>query len=157
MELIRCPNGHFYNPAETPTCPECGIIDPPPPPPLPPDALLEGWLVCTEGSNRGSDFRIHNGINFIGRSLDMDICITGDNHISAKNAAVIAYDDQDKVFYIGNGMGHNIVRQNGQMVLGQNELNPYDVITVGTTKLLFVPLCSENFDWSNYDEEIVLP
>ena len=39
-----------------------------------------GWLVCTEGPDRGHDYRIRTGYNHIGRAEHMDICIRGDKH-----------------------------------------------------------------------------
>lgn len=108
-----------------------------------------GWLVCIDGACKGADFRIHSQYNYIGRAHSMDICISGDSHISAERAAIIAYDDQEKLFSFGPGSGHNIVRVNGKMVMNAVQLNAYDELTVGLTKLLFVPLCSERFDWND--------
>ena len=108
-----------------------------------------GWLVCVEGNNKGSDYRIHNGYNYIGRAQSMDICIPGDSHISNENAAIVAYDSMERLFYFGPGMGHNAVRLNGKMCLGQSELKAYDIITLGQTKLVFIPLCGERFDWDD--------
>ena len=110
---------------------------------------MVGWLVCVEGNNRGSDYRIHNGYNYIGRAQSMDICIPGDSHISNENAAIVAYDSMERLFYFGPGMGHNAVRLNGKMCLGQSELKAYDIITLGQTKLVFIPLCGERFDWDD--------
>lgn len=38
-------------------------------------APVVGWLVCTDGVNKGTDYRLHQGRNFIGRSPEMDVCI----------------------------------------------------------------------------------
>lgn len=107
-----------------------------------------GWLVCVDGPDKGSDFRIHSQYNYIGRAMSMDICIRGDSHISNERAAIIAYDDQERIFSFGPGSGHNLVRVNGKMIINAVTLNPYDELTVGVTKLLFVPLCGERFDWN---------
>lgn len=243
MEILRCPNGHFYDPSQTPTCPKCaqdkridvdldgssvtmpvteaafnslsdfGTTEPIIPagafvpadtlvtePTRPSEAVVKsypatepisgapvqapaapkvqaynptqpvnygskpntdplqpktgfkpvvGWLVCVDGNNKGSDYRISNGYNYIGRAQSMDICIPGDMHISNENAAIVAYDDMERLFYFGPGMGHNAVRINGKMCLGQVQLNAYDEITMGETKLVFVPLCGERFDWND--------
>jgi hypothetical protein len=107
-----------------------------------------GWLVCVEGPDKGKDYRIHSQYNFIGRAAHMDICIRSDNHISNDRAAIIAYDPQELMFTFGPGTGHNLVRVNGKMVLNAVELKAFDEVTVGKTKLLFVPLCGERFNWN---------
>ena len=106
-----------------------------------------GWLVCIDGPDKGQDYRIHAGYNYIGRAQSMDICIQGDTHISNQNAGVIGYDDLEHLFSFGPSGGHNTVRVNGKMVINAVELSPYDELTVGTTKLMFVPLCGERFNW----------
>lgn len=107
-----------------------------------------GWLVCIEGATKGTDYRIHSQNNYIGRSAKMDISIPGDPHISAENSAIIAYDNEDRVFYFGPSTGRNIVRVNGKPALSVEKIEAYDVLTIGTTKLLFVPLCGDRFDWN---------
>jgi len=110
---------------------------------------VTGWLVCVEGASKGTDYRIRSQYNYIGRAKHMDICISGDEFISAEKAAILAYDDMERKFFIAPGMGHNLIRLNDKMVMGSEMLNAYDVITVGKTKLLFIPLCGEQFDWKN--------
>ncbi len=107
-----------------------------------------GWLVCVDGADKGTDYRIRNGNNYIGRDQSMDICIRNDTHVSNQNAAVIGYDDVEHQFFFGPAGGHNTVRVNGKMVINAVPLEPYDELTVGTSKLMFVPLCGERFDWN---------
>ena len=108
-----------------------------------------GWLVCIDGPAKGRDYRIHSQYNYIGRGQHMDICISGDDCISTERAAVIAYDSEEKFFSFGPSMGHNVVRVNGKMLMNAVVLNAYDELTIGKTKLLFVPLCGERFDWND--------
>lgn len=108
-----------------------------------------GWLVCIKGASRGADFQIHSQYNYIGRAKHMDICIPTDPHISAEKAAVLAYDNNDKTFFFSPGSGHNLVRINGSVVMSPVVLKAYDVLTIGETQLLFVPLCGDHFDWNN--------
>ncbi|MCC8150450.1 MAG: FHA domain-containing protein [Lachnospiraceae bacterium] len=108
-----------------------------------------GWLVCVDGPDRGNDYRIRTGYNQIGRSEHMDICIRGDQKISREKHALIAYDDVEKMFFFGPSEGRNIVRVNDKMVMLPTELHPYDTLSIGSAKLIFVPLCGENFDWAN--------
>lgn len=106
-----------------------------------------GWLVCTGGVNKGADYRIHNGYNYIGRGESMDICIQGDNCISSEKAAMISFDNREKVFFFGPG-GHNPVRVNGKMIHAPVQIQPYDELEIGESLFRFVPFCGERFDWN---------
>ncbi|HIS45045.1 MAG TPA: FHA domain-containing protein [Candidatus Scatomorpha merdigallinarum] len=105
-----------------------------------------GWLVCIDGPSRGSDYRLHAGYNYIGRE-EGDVRIGGDQQISRRNHAMIAFDDVDAVYFVGPSAGRNLIKVNGKTVLNAVELNNYDVITIGTSKLIFVALCGEHFNW----------
>lgn len=108
-----------------------------------------GWLVVIEGPCRGTDYRIHTGYNYIGRETG-DICIHGDNTISAERDANVTYVPQIKRYFIAHELGKNVLLVNDMPVIGGSvELHNYDVITVGTTKLLFMGLCGEQFSWSD--------
>ncbi len=107
-----------------------------------------GWLVCVEGSARGTDYRIRTGYNYIGRGEHMDICVKGDDTISRERHALIAYDQEERIFFFGPVDGKSIVRLNGKMVMNPQEIKLHDILTIGSTKLLFVPLCGEGFDWN---------
>lgn len=109
---------------------------------------VTGWLVCVDGPDRGTDYRIRAGYNYIGRGEDMDICIRGDQKIGRERHAMLAYDQEERVFFFGPADGKSIVRLNGKMVMTPTELNAHDEITIGSTKLLFIPLCGEKFDWN---------
>ena len=106
-----------------------------------------GWLACVEGPSRGKSYTIRGGINAIGRGDRMDITITGDRTISAENHAKISYSDRNNRFNLIPGDGRNIVYLNGEEVFAPMPLKAYDLIDFGETKLLFVPLCSEQFTW----------
>ena len=38
---------------------------------------------------------------------------------------------------------------NDQAVYVPTELNPYDTIELGKSRFIFVPLCGENFEWTD--------
>lgn len=108
-----------------------------------------GWLVAVEGPCRGTDYRIHTGYNYIGREAG-DICIRGDNTISAEKDANVTYVPQTRKFYIAHELGKNVLLVNSLPVIGGSvELQNYDLITIGTTKLMFVGLCGEKFSWGD--------
>lgn len=107
-----------------------------------------GWLVCIEGPNKGKDYRIRSERNFIGRSDKMDICIDEDEAISRENHAIISYSPKKRLFRIYPGDSRGLVYLNDEEVITADELNLYDIIELGKTKLMFIPFCGERFEWS---------
>lgn len=105
-----------------------------------------GWLVCIEGPARGTDYRLHAGYNYIGRESG-DVRIRGDQQISRQNHAMVAYDSGEHLYFVGPSAGRNLIKVNGHAVLQAIEVKNYDVISIGTTKLIFVGLCGERFSW----------
>lgn len=105
-----------------------------------------GWLICIEGPGRGSDYRLHAGYNYIGREHG-DVRIPGDQQISRQNHAMVAFDEETHTYFVGPSAGRNLIHVNGKPVLNPVELQNYDVISIGTTKMLFVGLCGPHFSW----------
>ncbi len=106
-----------------------------------------GWLVCTDGPDKGRDYRIISQRNFIGRSEKMDIAISGDDTISREGHAIISYNPKKNSFTIYPGESRGIVYLNDDEVVSAIELKSYDVIELGQTKLMFIPFCGEKFQW----------
>ena len=106
-----------------------------------------GWMVSMDGKEKGRDYRIHTDNNYIGRSEKMDICIRGDDTISRENHAVVSYDVKDKIFYFSPGDGRSIVRLNNKAIFSTSEIRAYDIVEIGKTRLVFIPLCGEKFEW----------
>lgn len=106
-----------------------------------------GWLVCSEGGDRGRDFRLHSEKNYIGRSEKMDICLRSDQAVSRENHAIVSYNPKNGVFKVHPGEGRGMVYLNGDDVDTPRELTPYDIIELGETKLVFVPFCGDKFQW----------
>ena len=108
-----------------------------------------GWLIEVEGPNRGRDYRLHSGYNFIGRE-EGDIVIPTDGTISANKNSSIYYVLQTKKFYIAHENGKNGTLVNNVPAMGGGmELNNYDIVTIGTTRFVFLGLCGENFSWED--------
>ncbi len=105
-----------------------------------------GWLVCIEGPERGVDFRIHDGYNYIGREIG-DIHIHGDNQISREKHAVISFYAKKQTFTIGPADGRNIIELNDEPVYSPMPVKSYDVITVGQSKLMLIAMCGDRFTW----------
>lgn len=108
-----------------------------------------GWLVCVEGSDKGKDFRLHDGNNFVGRSSDMDISLAGDKSVSASNHFSITYDRRHDRYFMSMGMGKEIVYVNNEpLTANARYVKIGDRIEVGGTTLVFIPLSKEYAQWT---------
>ena len=142
MGLAKCPNGHIYNPRRYgKICPYCNMKTQDEAfaeKPLgfePPVEILEetvrpvcGWIICIEGAKVGMDYKIHEGKNFV---------------------AIIVYDPKNLNTMILPGDSSGIAYLNDKPVYVPLELNPYDIINLGQSRFLFVPLCGNNFSWGD--------
>ncbi len=106
-----------------------------------------GWLVCIEGNNRGRDYRLHAGYNTIGKNPANDIAISGDDTVSRERHAVIAYDQEENLFFFAPQNGVNLLRLNGKVLMTASEIKANDILTIGKSRFIFIPLCTENFRW----------
>lgn len=111
-----------------------------------------GWLVCIEGNDRGRDFRLHAGYNSIGKNPENDVSIPSDHAISRERHAVVAYDQEENLYFFAPANGVNLLRLNGKVLMAPAEIKANDVLTIGKSKLMFIPMCSDKFQWGN-DEE----
>ncbi len=176
-KVARCPEGHFYDTLKHTGCPWCGpkvaaeAAGAGPPDPGPQQTRVEpqpqpvtqryvgdrempkgfdpvvGWLVCTGGPNRGKDYRIGLGKNFIGRSPSMTISIAGDDAISRDSHAVVTFDPKTLGFWLQPGESSGLVYLNGQLLHAATPLSAEDRIEIGKTTLTLVPFCGEKFHW----------
>lgn len=108
---------------------------------------VRGWLVCLEGAKRGVDFKIHGEKNTIGRGAENDIKIDFDSSISKGVNAIISYDIRKNKFFIWGGESKNNIYINDDMLMNPVELKDYDIIEIGSTKMIFRSLCNEAFNW----------
>jgi len=168
-KMNRCENGHMYNAARHNQCPYCNtdrleVVEEREE--LPIDYVEDdsdhtvaywanelsvdpvvGWIVCFDGYEKGRDFKLKSEKNFIGRDANMDICLEGDNTISRRNHAIIAYNPKNREFMITPGEGNGLVYVQNEAVYSPVKLSPFNVLEIGNSKFVFVPLCGENFDW----------
>lgn len=108
-----------------------------------------GWVVVTDGPGRGKFFPVYSSAAMIGRGEDQAIRLDfGDSAISRHNHAAIAYDPDSGKFYVGHGGKSNIIRLNGKPLLSTEVLEHGAVLRIGETRLRFVALCDEAFNWS---------
>jgi hypothetical protein len=108
-----------------------------------------GWLVSVEGPDKGRDYRIRTERNFIGRKDNNDIVIKGDDSISREKHAIISFNPRKRSFRLAPGDSRGLIYHNDEEVLTPLELQAYDVLEIGKTKLMFIPLCGEKFSWDS--------
>ena len=110
-----------------------------------------GWLVIIGGPGLGAFRPIYEGNNTIGRAANQRVPIDfGDDAISSEEQAYIRYDGAERAFlFVPNLAKTNVVAVNDKRPTSAVTLQPMDVITVGRTQLVFVPLCGQEFDWSD--------
>lgn len=108
-----------------------------------------GWVAITDGPGEGNALPIFGRVCVIGRGEDQDIRLDfGDTSISRSKHAAIAFDDEQRKFYLGHGGKSNLIRLNGRPVLSTEDLSHGDTIRIGETTLRFVALCGEEFTWN---------
>ena len=171
--LTRCANGHFYDADKHRTCPYCeratagGATTPlEPPKVIIKSSVAEdtgetvgfynemttkpvvGWLVSIEGTTAGKDFRLCSGRNYIGRGKDMDIVLEGDNKVSRNKHAIVLFDPRSQKTLCQAGESRELFYLNDNVVAGTVILKRGDIITIGDTKLMFVPFCGDLHTWN---------
>lgn len=110
------------------------------------DKPVTGWLVCMSGDEKGQDYRLHAGRNFIGRGASMDVALIEDKSVARQRHCSVIYEPKGNVFYLMPEQG-NIVYYNGEMTEGIKILKTGDSIRIGETSLIFIPFCQEGITW----------
>ena len=109
-----------------------------------------GLLLCVEGGNFGQTYLLKSGKNFIGRSSSMDVVISEDQSVSREKHAIVLYEPKKRMFLAQPGESSELFYINDEVVLQAEALTIYDEITLGSTKLIFIPICCEQFAWDDY-------
>jgi hypothetical protein len=113
-----------------------------------------GWLAVVSGPGKGNVLSFGYGSNPIGRGGSARVNIDfGDAEISRGEHAIVTYDPRGKKFYIQHGSGNNLTYLEQEPVLVPTELSARAQITLGQTKLMFVPLCGDSFDWQDLKDD----
>jgi len=105
-----------------------------------------GWLVCINGGEKGRDYRLHAGRNFIGRGLKSDISLPDDEQISRDDHCSIIFEPKKCVFSIIRG-GGEVLLINDKILEDSCTLNSDDKITIGSSDFIFIPYCREDRSW----------
>ena len=80
--------------------------------------------------------------------LVLDVSLPDDDTVSRESHALVTYDVKHNTFSLSPGQGRGITYCNDEQVEMVHPLKAYDIIEVGKSRLLFLPLCSEQFQWS---------
>lgn len=114
-----------------------------------------GWLVVIGGPGKGLCRPVYYGNNTLGRDNGQRVPINfGDDAISAEEQAYIRYDSQErKYLLIPNLAKSNLVAVNDTRPTERVVLAYGDVIGVGQTRLMFIPLCGADFDWADVEAQ----
>ncbi|MCP5536123.1 MAG: hypothetical protein H7A51_07775 [Akkermansiaceae bacterium] len=114
---------------------------------------VAGWLIVVAGPGKGRQVIIGQQDNTVGRGGGENpprVCLDfGDAGIARNNAFILRYDPRKRRFKILPGSGTNIVYLNEKALDAPALIDIMDVIEVSETQLLFMPLCSKHFDWSD--------
>lgn len=169
MSITLCEHGHYYDNRKYESCPYCGRnrrnetveeetqrLDPrsmeagqdtvsvwrnegPTP-------YVTGWLVCVEGSAKGRDYRLHSGVNRIGRSPVMDVCIENDPQVTRDNHCSVIYDHKSNSFFLMPSVG-TLIYKNGRMVMENVPFSSGEQVQVGGNLLELVAFCAGDKKW----------
>lgn len=118
-----------------------------------PSEPVVGWLVAIEGEHFGEDFKLHTGKNFIGRSKNMDVVLSGDSSVSRERHAILLYEPKSNMFLVQPGDSKELFYLNNEVVLSATKIQAYDILSIGDSRLLFIPCCSEKFNWDLVKKE----
>jgi len=162
MPIPNCENGHYYNTdMYKDKCPICG------------GRLLEdehgekvaeglkvapqdrvcGWLVCVKGVNKGRDYKIRPGKNFIGSGNAMKICIKGDKRVYKRNHAILLYDSKTSKMMLLPGDSHGMVYLENQAIYEPTEVKDFNDIEIGDSVFKFAPFCSGGLNWEDFEDD----
>jgi hypothetical protein len=115
-----------------------------------PSEPVVGWLVCIGGPHIGECFNVYAGKNSIGRSEENRIVIPGDNSISRIKHSLIVYEPKKRNFYVQPGDSSGLTYLNDDYITESHKLADRDLIELGDSKFMFVPLCGETFSWEEH-------
>lgn len=112
-----------------------------------------GWLVSVSGKHFGESFKIGAGKNSIGRNDDNRIVLSLDNAVSRSKHAIITYEPKKRNFYIQPGDSSGLTYLNDEYITETKQIRRRDIIEIGDSRLIFIPLCGDEFTWEDYIEK----
>lgn len=166
MAVVQCSFGHFYDTKKYAVCPVCArrrehYSDMPENKTIEASRVIDstndltvayadtrqdacirpvvGWLVCTKGKEKGRDWRITAGRNFVGSSISSDVVVSVFAH-HVKNAFSIIYDDRHQAFLAAPGTDAQVYL-NGELLVEAERLEDDDEISAEGMVLCFRSFC----------------
>ncbi len=109
-----------------------------------------GWLVAVSGGHFGESFELYSGKNTIGRNQNNRIILNRDPAVSREHHAILVFEPKKRNYFLQPGDSSGLTYLNGDYIMETKQLNRGDFIELGESKLLFVPLCGEDFSWETY-------
>lgn len=109
-----------------------------------------GWLVAVSGPHFGECFQLYAGRNSIGRSVTNKLVLELDQSVSRDAHAIIIYEPKRRQFYLQSGNADGLVYLNDAFINGSEIMKNKDIVELGASRLVFVPLCGEDFSWEQY-------
>lgn len=114
------------------------------------EGLTVGWFVCVAGPARGRSYALTAGRTFIGRAADMDVPLTEDPAVAERRQASVIFDPRTGRFSVTANETRELTYVNDELVYDHRDLHEHDVLTLGSTRLLLVPLCGPGFSWASW-------
>ncbi len=115
-----------------------------------PSGFVVGWLVCTDGPQKGSDYRLCKGFNRLGGSDRMDIAVKGDAKLGDFASCAVVYDDKNNEFFAVKQADENVFL-NEENLQGAVKLASGDHIRAGNSEFEFIAFCREGRLWDSYE------
>ncbi|MBQ6270157.1 MAG: hypothetical protein IJK65_00385 [Clostridiales bacterium] len=112
-----------------------------------PRVHARAFLVGIDGPMTGASYVFQESRAVIGRQKNYEISLYRDNSVSRSPHAILTYNKDALRYAVAPGDADKKVSVNGAFIEGETELKLYDVIGVGQSRLLFIPVCSEKFAW----------
>jgi len=103
-----------------------------------PGKKIVGILASYDGNSNGQIFNLLEGRNYIGRDSICDITIQNDSQVSGKHFSIL-YRAVDGKFKFKDEQSSNGTFIN-EMLVDEGELNLFDVIRIGHTRLVFIAI-----------------
>lgn len=108
-----------------------------------------GWVVVINGPERGRSMQLKSGRNFVGRAPGNDILLKEDTTVSREKHAIIVFEPRTQTFLVQPGTSKELFYVNDEVVLDTKKIEAYDTLSIGRTKLVFIPFCGEFFSWDD--------
>ncbi|MBR5416663.1 MAG: hypothetical protein IK109_01380 [Clostridiales bacterium] len=112
-----------------------------------PRVHARAFLVGIDGPMTGASYVFQESRAIIGRQKNYEIALFRDNSVSRSPHAILTYNKDALRYAVAPGDVDKKVSVNGAFITEETELKLYDVIGVGQSRLLFIPVCSEKFAW----------